>query len=235
MSLKVLVRKNYLESCPSAYVFRSECSDLMEFERLLEHMSAKSGLQRAELGGTLRLFSAELLEQLVDGKAVKTPLGTFYPSVSGSMDDPEEGFRQDAELGRVLRLRFRPESTYERELAARARLVRGKASPPWAPLVSSLVEVKSGSAGVARPGALIRVSGDRLVFEEAKADEGVYLHGADGSVVKLGFFLERKAKSFVAELPADLAPGTYALVVRARGGRKDPAEGRFEGLELRRD
>ena len=63
-----------------------------------------------------------------------------------------------------------------------------------------------------------QVSGSRLKFDPAEADEGLYVVATAGGETKVATVQKNKRSQLVFLVPAALGGGTYHLEVRARMG-----------------
>ena len=132
MALKIAVLKTYLPNCPSPYIVRSSSSELVEFDRFVDFMAeGRTTLSRIDILAAMQLFKEELQKQLAEGKTVKTPIGNFYMSASGSMGSLDEPYLPKEQTNNhELRLHHRPGRAFERSIAKRPRdFPRGETRP----------------------------------------------------------------------------------------------------------
>src|SRR5208283_6057091 len=99
----------------SPFIVRSSSSDAIEFDRFVEIMaSGRTTLSQTDILAAMQLYKEELQRQLIEGKTVKTPTGSFYMSARGSMSSLFEPFLpQDKTKNHAVRLHHRPERVFE--------------------------------------------------------------------------------------------------------------------------
>ena len=126
MALKIAVLKNFLKTCPSPFVVRSDSSDVVEYERFVEIMAAgRTALSQIEILGAMQLYKEELQKQLAEGKTVKTPTGSFYMSAAGSMESIDESYLpNDQTNNHAVRLHHKPDSAFENSILLGLKIVR---------------------------------------------------------------------------------------------------------------
>jgi hypothetical protein len=162
---------------------------------------------------------------VADGKYVKTPMGAFYLCASGKLESPDQAFTpKDGSSAHDLRFRFRADRDLEAELLAKAKVERGERFDRSLPLVFSACSVKTGSDMRARAGDFLRVAGQRLKFDPAQEEEGLFF--IDGSESRSLQYASIAPGLVIAEVPPGLAAGQYVLALRSRQGGKTLHEGR---------
>jgi len=233
MPLKIAILKNFLKTCPSPFVVRSDSSDVVEYERFVEIMAAgRTALSQIEILGAMRLYKEELQKQLADGKTVKTPTGSFYMGASGSMESLDESYLpNDQTNNHEVRLHHKPESDFEDSIRASLMIVREERPKLGIPNLLAVLAAGEDS-GLIRAGGMIQIKGHRLRFDSKAVEQGVFFADAAGVEVRSSFYPMILPGKVLASVPDGLVPGTYAVVLRAAVNGKDITADRFEGVTV---
>lgn len=234
MSLKITVRKNYLPACPSPFIVRSDSSDVVEFERLVDIMArGRTTLSKTDILGAMQLYKEELAKQLEEGKTVKTPTGSFFLCASGRMNAPDEAFLpNDQATSHEVRLHHRPEKAFEDSILAQLEIVREQKVDLSAPRILAVVAAGAEDSLSILPSGMLQVRGFRLRFDPKDQAQGVFFVGESGTEERSPFYPMIMPGSVLAAVPATLAAGSYTLVLRAAVNGKDVREAAFENLVL---
>lgn len=97
------------------------------------------------------------------------------------------------------------------------------------PQINSLTAV-SGNLSALNSGAVLQMTGFRLMFDPAQADNGIFFTSAAGDEVKVTTVITRQAKKLVFVVPDGLTPGqVYNIVVRARSKGAKPTAPLYQG------
>ena len=226
MALPVVPIENYLSTCPTPYIIRTAWTDTVEFDRLVDIMAAgRTTLARPDIAGCLALFEEEVAKLVADGKRVKTRLGTFYMCASGKLESPDQAFTPGSgESSHTLRLHFRPNKDFEAELGATVAVARGKRFDHSQPAIYAVRSVKTEASLSGAPGDFIRIEGQRLKFDKAASEEGLFF--INGSETRALQYASVRPSLCIAQAPPELAAGSYSLVLRSYEGGKELHEGR---------
>jgi DNA-binding domain/Domain of unknown function (DUF4469) with IG-like fold len=233
MALKIAVLKNFLKTCPSPFIVRSDSSDVVEFDRFVEIMAAgRTALSQVEILGAMRLYKEELQKLLADGKTVKTPTGSFFMSAAGSMESLDESYLpKDQTNNHEVRLHHKPESSFEASILADLTIVREERPNLSIPNLRVVLAAGEGS-GLIKAGGMVQIKGLRLRFDPATVEQGVFFVDAAGVETRSPFYPMILPGTVLASVPNSLAAGTYELVLRAAVNGKDVTEGRFESVTV---
>lgn len=230
MALSVIALKNHLSNCSKPYVAHAEWSETVEFEKLVELMAAgHTTLGKPDIKACSELFLEQMIKLLAEGKYVKTSLGAFYLCASGTFDSLDESFTPSSgSNNHMLRLHFRPDKAVEEQIRLKAEVERGERYDRLAPIIFASTSVKMEASMKAQAGEFIRVDGQRLKFDKTKEDEGLFF--VNGSEKRAAQYASIVPSLLIAEVPMDIAAGSYNLVVRSRQGGSDLHEGRHASL-----
>lgn len=233
MALKIAVLKNFLKTCPSPFIVRSDSSDVVEFDRFISLMAkGRTTLTQTDIVAAMQLYKEELQKQLAEGKTVKTPTGSFYMSAAGSMDSIDESYLpKDQTNNHQVRLHHKPESAFEDSILADLTIVREE-RPNFG--VPSLLAVSAAGedSGLIRAGGMVQVKGLRLRFDPKAADQGLFFADAAGVEVRSPFYPMILPGTVLGAVPDTIVPGSYSVILRAAVNGKDVTEGRFEGVTV---
>ncbi len=232
MPLIVSVRKNTLVGRNRSYRFHASHEASVSYGKLVEKMSqARTTLSRPDIVACMTLLAETISELVSDGKFVKTPLGDFYLSAVGTVDNPDDSFSPNKPLsGHGVRLRFRPDRSAEAAIARGLRVRRDDSRSLPAPRILALDPVVARPEGRLEPGDLIRLRGYRLAFDLADEAQGVFLSaGASAAVVRCSIYASVAPRLLILQLPPSLEPGSYNLKVRMATATGSRREGGMDG------
>ena len=143
-------------------------------------------------------------------------MAEYFPRVKGVFNgptDPWDPARHRVDVG------SNPGIELREAVRAAATVERVAALKP-APNLIEYFDFGSDSANdQVTPGSAGRISGSRLKFAAATADEGIYFVATAGGETKVDLVTYNKPGRLDFLVPATLLPGTYNLEVRARMGR----------------
>lgn len=234
MALKLTVRKNYLPSCPSPFNVRSDTVDVVDYARLIDIMAGgRTTLSKPDIGASMQLFSEELERLLAEGRTVKTLIGSFYPCASGTMQSLDESFLpRDAGNNHEVRIHFRPERSFEEAVRLDLRIVREEKPDYSSPSIRTVRAAGGDEGASVQPGGIVQIHGLRLRFDPKDPKQGVFFEDSGGAQTRSPSYPMILPSTLLAAVPEGLAPGAYALVVRAAVNGKDVREDRLEGIDL---
>jgi hypothetical protein len=226
MALVVTPIANHLASNPNPFVVHTEWLDIIEYDKLIDIMATgRTTLTKPDISGCLELFMEEIAKLVADGKRVKTGLGSFYLCASGSLGSHDQAFTpREGELDHALNLHFRPERGFESDICSKVQLARGKNYDKAQPAILSAASVKTDAPMSAAPGDFIRVEGQRLRFDKANQEEGLFF--VNGHETRAVQYATVSPSLVIAQVPPDLAAGSYLLALRSMAGSKSLHEGR---------
>jgi len=221
-------QKNSLPSSDSPYLVHTEHSGIVEPEQFVDIMAgAHSTLTKPDIAAGQELMNTELVKLLADGKFVKLGFGALYVCAAGKLDSLDQAFSPgSADGSHTLSIHFRVDRDFEAAVCSKVVVERGPRYDRNAPFINAVIGVKSESAAGAAPGEFVRVEGQRLKFDRSVAAEGLFF--IDGAETKAVQYASITPSLVIAQVPPDLKPGNYVVVLRSSQGRKDLHEGRLE-------
>jgi hypothetical protein len=234
MALKIAVLKNNFPGCQSPFMVRSENSDVVEYDKFVEIMAnGRTTLSQIDILAVMQLYKEEIRKQLIEGKTVKTPTGSFFLSAAGSMDSLDESFLpNDQTKNHEVRLHHRPEKSFEASILDELQIVREERPDLSVPIIRTVAAAGKKDSGTIRSGGMVQIKGLRLRFDPEESGQGVFFVDADGAESHSTFYPLILPGTVLASVPDTLAPEIYAIVLRAAVNGKDVREARFEGVTI---
>ena len=234
MALKISVIKNCLPTCTSPFIVRSGSSDVIEFARFVDLMAkGRTTLTKTDILAAMQLYKEELIRQLAEGKTVKTPTGSFYLCAAGSLGSIDEAFTPaDRTNNHEVRLHHRADRAFEDSALDGLKIVREERPDLSSPCLRSAQAAGEDDSSGLCAGALLRLKGTRLRFDPKEASQGVFFIAESGAQTRSPLYPMILPGTVLAGVPESLAPGSYAVALRAVVNGKDLRESRLEGLVL---
>lgn len=229
MSIKIDVKRNHFSTTDKPYYPHVERSDVLEYEQFVDDMaSGRTTLTKPDIIATNELFKEELAKLLEDGKAVKTPIGTFFITAKGLLDSLDQSFTpSDQNSGHQICVHYKPDPDFLTEIRNNVKIVRTEHIDKTCPSLSSAVSVRTSEDMKAKPSDFIRIAGLRLKFDKTVEATGVFF--VNGKETRAAQYASITPTLVIAEVPPGLESGPYALVVRSLPvGCKDVKEGRAQ-------
>jgi hypothetical protein len=210
------------------YIARVRSLGIVDREEMIDRMT-RSGttLTRSDIVGAWELLEQTALNAVLDGYAAAVPLGIVYLSVQGVFESYDDRF--DAHRHRIVP-QLRANSRLRRAIHWQARATRMHADE-LRPNLLSYLDISTGQHNrVLTPGNMGRLYGSQLKFDPDDPRQGIFILGADGSVIRVEHVAENKPRKLIFLVPL-LPLGAYKLAVRAdcRGAR-DLAVGFLDGV-----
>lgn len=225
--LRISAIQNYLPAVKQPYVVHTAHNEIIGFDGLIDRMATgRTTISRPDLAGAFQLLSEELHKAVAEGYIVKLPFGSFYLSASGTFDRLDEPFVYGQPgTNHDLRLHFRANRTEEINIARDAHIQRQLYQDKTGPLLFSATSIQTEEELVATRGDFFRIEGNHLKFDKAKAELGVWFKNGDEH--RSAVYATINPGTVVAQIPPDLLPGQYTLIVRTSPNDKDIKESRL--------
>lgn len=233
MPLTVSARKNTLVGRNSSYRFHTTHGASVGYDELVDIMSkARTTLSKPDIVACMTLMTEIVSDLVADGKFVKTPLGDFYLSAIGTIDHPEDSFNPgDEESGHGVRLRFRPDRQAEATIGKVVRVRRDDTRSSRNPHIIGMETIGKTGEDALEPGDLLRLRGYRLAFDATDESQGVFLAlGERVPITRCSVYANVEPSLLILQLPPNLEPGDYTLIVRTATATGTSREARMEGL-----
>jgi len=225
--LKIAAIPNCLPTVKKPFMVHTVNRESVSFEQLVDRMAeGRTTVSKPDIVANMQLLVEQLFQELANGAAVKLPIGTFYMCASGTFDAIDQPFVYgEGDNGHDLRLHFRANRAEEIGMARLMRVQREPLIDKTAPRLFSAESVRTDEELVAAPGDFVRVHGHHLKFD--KADPALGLWFVNGSEHRAGQYASVEPSTVIAQVPPDLEPGQYSLVVRTSPNEKDVKESRL--------
>lgn len=214
MPISYKLYRNYLGDDVEKYSARVEYLDTIYEEEIIdEMMSYNSAMTKADTIAVLENYQAAIKRKLLQGFRVITRSGVYGVGIKGNFTDLGDGF--DLSRHRVEPLiAISPEL---REAITNKVPVEKALAPVRQPMPVQYLSLSNGQeSNVLTPGGMGKVIGERLRYDPADPEQGLFLIAADKSERRLPTDGLIQPGSVVFLIPADLTPGAYHLEVRVR-------------------
>ena len=231
--IKYTLIENVLTPDPNDYYPQVQITGRAGAEELVDRMlSLGSTVTKSDLLAVMNLIDEATLALVKEGYRVDLAgIVDIYPRLQGVFNGPGDGFDKsrhsisvNANAAPAFIARVRADAAVQKEEAV---------TPTPAPL--QFVDGTSGAVNSAvTAGSIGTLSGSRLKFNAAAADEGLFFAASAGGVeTKVATISINKPGQLVFLIPA-LPSGEYTLQVRARlNGSKDVRSGTLDaGLSV---
>ncbi|MGO8693597.1 MAG: DNA-binding domain-containing protein [Rectinemataceae bacterium] len=230
MAVTIRAMRNNLGTSESPYYALASWSRVVESQAFMDRMAAgRTTLSMTDIIAVFQLAREELGRLLAEGCYVKTPLGAALPVARGRFNSSGDPFLpKNPDSGHELRIDFRLDPAIEKKALAAIRCVRDREGDRRSPWLRSASALPSGSEVEA--GGLLRISGRRMKFDPSNEDLGLFFGDEAGRLTRAKAYVQVLPSSLIAGVPAALAEGSYALILRtiSKGGET------LEGLAMER-
>ena len=218
MALRVALYKDTIRKTGALFP-RVVHQNNMEFEEFLSYMAKVSGAQIPTLRSVLQHFAEALADQLSNGYQVRTPVGTFVTGIhvtDGASLETEPGITPRIDTDN-LSLTLRPDRTLLQSVRQKVNVQVVDRPPRRNADIQTIQNVEvSDSPWTAQAGQLIHIVGNRLSFDRADAECGVFFVGQADDQETRATIYSRIGSNFVdCKLPA-LVAGKYFVEIRTR-------------------
>lgn len=173
---------------------------------------AGSTVTKAEILAFWEEFCAELERQVLLGNRVVLDLFVVGATLEGVFTGPDDSYDSTRHRGRVKLAA----NTRLRRLEALLEFVKGRAASNL-PVIDELEDFTTDAVGGALTvGGVVRLRGERLKYDLADPEQGVFLVDEAGQAHRIEKVKTNKPREQLFVLPANLRAGTYRLEVRVR-------------------
>jgi len=183
--------------------------------QLIADIADASTLSAADIQATVTALIERIQIELERGNLVNIDgLARFSLSIRAKLANPTDDLPTDAKIG----VNVKPARHFAESLQGSASLNRIDATNQ-SPNMQNL-EALTGSLSLFSPKDILELSGSRLTFTLAQADEGVFFCSVDGSVeVRADTYLTQTHGRLVFAVPegVDGTTGQYVVELRSRG------------------
>lgn len=226
--IKYTTIENVLTPDPNDYYPQVQITGRAGRDELVERMlSMGSTVTRADLLAVMDLLDEATLTLIKEGYRVDLAgIVDLYPRLQGVFNGPGDGFDKSRH---TISVSANPSQGFIARVRADAAVQKEESVTPTPALLQFMDAASHEANGPLTPGNIGALTGSRLKFDPAAADEGIYFLGtSDGSETKVTTVSSNKPGQLVFLVPA-LPSGQYDLQVRARvRGGKDLRRGTLD-------
>lgn len=213
MSITYTLSKNNLMNGANQYRAVVQSMDTANLEQVVDRMVAYGcAVSRTDALSVLQHYFAMVETMLLEGYRIVTPGVNYSISIKGNFDGKTDSFsaeRHSIEAivspGARLRRAIRERAHAQKELAVQAR-----------PELLEYIDWNSGRRDSSlTPGGLGQIVGQRLKFDPAQPEQGIFFVAAGGKTYQAGVISKNTSAELTFLVPTTLPPGDYTLEVRA--------------------
>jgi len=188
-----------------------------------EMTEAGTGLSEADCLAALTALFKIMSRELSRGTIIKLPFFSLYLNASGTFDTAGQPFDPtNKETGHKVSLHFRVNKAEEARIVSETPIQREFQTDKTAPNLYTAHSVRTDEELTASPGDFIRINGRNLKFDKAQSAVGVWFK--NGSEHRSVQYATVTPGTVIAQIPPDLEPGQYSLLVRTSPNDKDIKE-----------
>lgn len=226
MALAVKANLNHLIKDSEEYFFRSGNDRVTDTDALAKKMSlGKTTLSESDISACLKLLYDTLILEIASGTRVKLGFGQVYLTAKGSVHGEKEPFvPNNSENNHEIKVHFKVDPVFEAAASADVEIERVAYENKALPQLHHVNSVKSKLSLSGKPGEYIEIKGLRLKFDPEHPDTGVFF--VNGSEYRAASYIHTTCSDVHAEVPSDIPPGNYSLIVRTMPNGKDVIEGK---------
>ena len=200
------------------YMARIIHQKTITYENLLLDMENNTALRKEDI----RLANTHLLdavvENLIRGLKVETPLGVFKMSIKGSFDSISDDFRPGAETNNhELKVRLKVSDELEKRVIEGISTEKVLENNLKYPKIFGFENLNSPGNESFSPSNIISISGINLKIDAEMEDEGVFWKDSQGAVTKASVITHNTSTLLQFQIP-ELEAGAYSLYVSTRIG-----------------
>ena len=197
-------------------------ADIVNMDAVLDYMATGTALEEIDMRATVSRFYETLLFYLASGVKVATPFGIFQLSARGTHVDGETPQVEAGNLG----INFRPARGFLNDLRERTKIVMEDVPDRQLPSIRSVINAEAlDQADEGRAGQIIKMKGNRLSFDPADTELGVFLVATDATEHRMVVYSRTGTARVVFQL-AQVPVGAYTMEIRTRPSHKDVWVGR---------
>lgn len=213
MTINYVLFENTLTDDPSDYraVVRPKSTAELEdvIERMVQHGST---VGKADILSVLEDYYSTVERMVLEGVNVNTPGANYRTSIRGVFEGLTDTFDPSRHQVRAV---VNPGKRFRRAVEKRAQPVKKEPVRP-APTPLEYIDLSSGARdSVVTPGGMGQVTGRRLKFDPADAEQGIFFVAEDGTETKVDLVGRNMPADLMFMVPESLTAGTYTLEVRA--------------------
>ncbi|MBI9108647.1 MAG: DUF4469 domain-containing protein [Spirochaetales bacterium] len=185
---------------------------------LLDYMEFNTAIRKEDHRLSIAQFAKGIEYYVARGMTVKTPFGTFKPSIRGSFENLDEDFRPGASTNNHrFKVLFRPYKDFVSNIIKNLQAERVHENALKYPAVINIENMSKPADNKMHRNDLLIFQGLNLKYDEAALDEGIFWVGEDDTPVRTEIISVNTAKKLHFLIPA-LGTGEYSVEVATRLG-----------------
>lgn len=211
MSIKYAIINSKLAHTATGYVGHIRHDKTIQFDQLVDRVAhSNTTVSRSDVLSVLEDFITAVIDMVLDGKSVCTPLAIFKAGLRGTFENVGDNY--DPSRHCVI-ARLRPGSRL-RQAMRQARMEKVDPVQPI-PLPRTYIDGASGIQDkVLTPGGPGQLLGRRLQHDPQDPAQGIFFCDPHGVAVRVEKLVVNEQVRLAFIVPA-LPPGTYKVQVRA--------------------
>lgn len=198
---------------PAVFFVRPKKKNTVTYNQLIEATALRVNQTPQNVRAVLDGFFDEAYAQILNGNSTQfREFGSLFVKMQQTLATQDGGF--DPALGKAS-IGFKVAPGWQAKLESQA-LFNKVASDEVRPQVQNLFNVATGTNNQATRGNIIRISGSRLKFPPADANQGVFFVSGGGVETRVTAYESVGPTRVVCLVPAGLAVGSYTLRVKVQ-------------------
>jgi hypothetical protein len=210
--------KNPVKKDEKEYRALVKAKATLNLEDVIDHMMRRgSTVTKPDAIAVLTQFFAVLLELLLEGFRISTPVFNMGVSIRGNFKDTQDAFDSRRHKFEVVISVRRP---FRKTVQARAQPHKKMSNQPKPVPISYINPNNDAGDDVLTPGGGAHLIGYDLNFDPADPKQGIFLLTAGQAPRRVEVILRNVPRELIFLVPADLPAGAYTVEVRSRFGQK---------------
>ncbi len=216
MPIEYTLRENRLTAEPGDYMAMVTSTRTADYEEVIDRVVRQgTTVGKADAISVIENTLVAVKDLLIEGANVNLPFANFSCSIKGTFSGPEDTF--DPSRHQIV---INISATKElRDVIRQDVTVSKQEMTVPTPNLVEYMDFNTGERNsVVTPSGMAQISGNRLQFDPADPEQGIFLIASDGSETRVGVVGRNMPSTLMFLLPAELTTGEYALEVRVKMG-----------------
>jgi hypothetical protein len=214
MSLKYTLVKSHLTE-EEKYYPRFVDKKVVSQENFIQKLKKDTALEQHDLKNALEQLESSLLELMLEGDTVHTPVGIFTLVAKGSVEHTDQDF-DPQEQDHGISIVYKPTPKMKAGVEGLKSFEKVYVREPG-PVIGRVYSQEHEDGEAFSQGEVIKIRGDQLAVDKTQEDEGVWFVAEDGSETRALTILDNGARSLSFKVP-EVPSGPYTIKVTTRMG-----------------
>jgi hypothetical protein len=217
MPISYSIEKSFGKEGKKGFIARSRPDGILSEKQILEKLAFGTSFTKADIAGIWVLIFEIFQMELQNGRAIRTPLGKFTPTLSGSFTGPNDRYRP---AKHKIRIRYTPSPGFEKSVQSKTLPLKIPPSRRM-PYIESIQNVSNSTRTTYRNLDLVEVRGSHLKISDKHPETGVWIVQGNKSIPipkECLFLTEHKKIQFQLR---DIPIGSYAIRIRSLVGKAE--------------